>query len=85
MAPRPRTPLTEAILDQLRAEISAHGTTVKDTATVMEIDYWTFRKYVKGERDMPLDVLTRALDALGLDYPTFVRRASGRLSAPQGD
>lgn len=85
MPDRPRAPLTDAILEQLRAEISASETSVKATADTMGMDYWTFRKYVKGEREMPLDVLTRALEVLGLDYSTFVRRASGRLPAPQAE
>lgn len=73
------------MLTQLRAEISAADMTVTSVAGALEMDYWTFRKYVKGEREMPLDVLTRALEVLGVDYPTFVRRASGRLGAPRAE
>lgn len=73
------------MLDQLRAEISARRSTVKATATAMEMDYWTFRKYVTGEREMPLDVLTRALEVLELDYPTFAARAHARIGTPRAD
>lgn len=75
--PDTRRPMTEAILEQLRAEIAIRSN-VTETARAMGIDYWTFRKYVKGERELPLDVLTRALEALDLDYSTFLARAASR-------
>lgn len=81
MTDRPRHPQTTAALVQLAAEIAAHGQTVKSTAGLIGIDYNTYRRYVLGEREMPLDVLTRSLEVLGLDYPTFAARARGRLSA----
>jgi hypothetical protein len=76
--------MTEAILEQLRAEIAIRSN-VKAIAEAMGIDYWTFRKYVNGERELPLDVLTRALAVLGLDYPTFASRAAARRSTHSAD
>lgn len=72
--------MTEAILAQLRAEIAAsdHGN-MKAVAAEMEIDYWTLRKYLRGEREMPLDVLTRVTTVLGLDLSALASRARERM------
>lgn len=69
---------TEAVLAQLNAEIAAHDTTVKDLAGELGMDYNTFRRYTKGERDMPMPVLWDAIAALGIDELTFITRAKER-------
>lgn len=85
MPSRDRHPLTRAILEQLNAEIAANGQTVKSTAGLIGMDYNTYRRYIAGEREMPIDVLTRTLEVLRLDYQTFVGRARGRLSEPAAE
>lgn len=85
MPTRPRHPLTAAILEQLLAEVAAQGKTVKSVAGVIGMDYNTYRRYVQGERDMPVDVLTRTLEVLHLDYPTFLARARERHSEIPAD
>lgn len=82
MPTRDYRPFTTAILEQLRAEIGVKGWSVTKMAQVMDIDYSTFRNYVLGKRDMPVDVLNRALEALDLDYSTFLARASSRQGTP---
>lgn len=72
------TARTRTVLAQLQAEIAAHQETVKSVALAMGRPYVTFRRYVIGERPMPADDLLDALDVLGLDYATFMRRAGER-------
>lgn len=68
----------DAVLQQLSAEIAASGFTVKSLAAAIDKDYVTFRRYVKGERPMPIGVLGDALDALGVTEEVFFRRARER-------
>jgi hypothetical protein len=70
---------TAAILEQLNAEIAARDSNVKALAKLMGMDYGTFRRYTEGVRPMPMTKLWQALDALGIDYGVFTRRASERL------
>jgi len=74
---------TKAILEQLNAEFAASGTDVKQVAAKLGIDYNTFRRYVNGERGMPMHVFWATLAALDIAEDVFVRRARERLdSAP---
>lgn len=72
------SPRTRRVLAQLEAEIAAHQHSIKSLALKMGKPYVTFRRYVKGERAMPADDLLDALDALGVDYTDFMRRAAER-------
>ena len=76
---------TSAILEQLNAEIAAQGSNVKALAKLMGMDYGTFRRYTEGVRPMPITKLWQALDALGIEYGVFIRRASERLEENQGE
>jgi transcriptional regulator with XRE-family HTH domain len=69
---------TKKVLAQLEAETAAHGFSMKSLALQMGRPYNTFRRYVKGERAMPADDLLDALDALGVSYSDFMRRAAER-------
>lgn len=69
---------TRKVLAQLEAEIAANQMTMKGLAEKMGRPYNTFRRYVKGERALPADDLLDALDALGVGYADFMRRASER-------
>lgn len=82
MPDRERHPLTAAVLEQLVAEIAAHGKSVKSVAGLLGFDYNTYRRWIVGEREMPLDVLTRTLEVLHLDYAVFAARARERLPRP---
>lgn len=78
MPDRTRHPLTQAALDQLNAEIAARGRTAKSVAGLLEMNYDTFLRYVTGKREMPPDVLNRALDVLHVDAGVFWTRAVDR-------
>jgi len=69
---------TKAILDQLNAEIGASDYTVKSLAGALEKDYNTFRRWVIGEKPMPMVVLWAAIDQLGIPQLVFAQRAQDR-------
>lgn len=71
-------PLSRAILLQLNAEITAHDTSAKEVAGRIGKDYNTFRRYLTGERELPVTVLSQALDAIGIDPVVFMTRARDR-------
>lgn len=68
----------ESVLKQLEAEIGASDYTVKSLAAAIGKDYITFRRYVRGERPMPMNVLWDALEALDVPEEVFFRRARER-------
>lgn len=69
---------SQAVVDQLNAEIGASRYNVKSLAEAMGVDYYTFRRYTKGERELPMNVLWNAIDALGISEETFFRRVLDR-------
>ena len=71
----------QASIEQLNAEVAAKGLDVKKLSVALKIDYNTFRRYMNGERPMPMHTFWRALEELGLEEETFVRRARERLQA----
>lgn len=78
--PSPDThPLTRAVLTQLEAEIAAQHYSLSSLARAIEVDRNTLRRWVKGEREMPLTVLETILAQLKLDPAVFMTRARDRL------
>lgn len=71
-------PLTQAVLTQLQAEIKAHGETITSVSRTMGRNYDTIRRYVIGEKDMPVDVLWAVLDVLKIEPDVFMKRARER-------
>lgn len=71
---------TAAVLAQLAAEITAHGFTVKSLAAETGRDYNTYRRWVIGEREMPLPVLMQSLQTIGVSLEVFMQRAADRLA-----
>ena len=71
----------QASLDQLNAEIAAKGLDVKKVSVQLGIDYNTFRRYMNGERPLPMHTFWQTLSELGIDEGTFVRRVRERLLA----
>ena len=69
---------TNAILEQLNAEIGASDYTVKSLALALDMDHNTFRRYTKGERAMPMVVLWSAINQLGVPQLVFAQRAQER-------
>lgn len=67
-----------AVLAQLNAEIKAAGYSEKSLAAVIGISYGVFRRYLRGERPLPMSVYWTILDALALDETVFVGRARAR-------
>lgn len=69
----------EASIAQLDAEIRASSFSMKSLAAAIGIDYLTFRRYLRGQRQMPTPILLMALDALGISGHAFFDRAAARL------
>lgn len=69
---------TQKVLAQLEAEIAAQRFSMKTLALQMGTPYVTFRRYVKGERSMPAEILLEALATLEVDPAVFMRRAAER-------
>jgi len=70
---------TASVLTQLEIEMTAARTNVKQIAGQLGGDYNTLRRYVRGERDMPLPVLLKVLILLKVDSSTFFLRAAERM------
>lgn len=70
--------LSRGILAQLNAEIAAAGLDVKKFARGLGADYNTFRRYMNGEREIPMHVFWAALDALSIDTAEFMQGAQRR-------
>lgn len=70
--------LAQSVLAQLNAEITAAGTDVKSVAARMGSDYNTIRRYLIGERKLPMGVLWEIADAISLDPTTLIARAKER-------
>lgn len=74
------TKYSEAVLEQLNAEIGANpNLTDKAIAGKIGMDYNTLRRYLRGERKMPLHVFWGVLSALDIEESTFLTRARTRL------
>jgi hypothetical protein len=71
--------LTQAVLKQLAAEIAAHDYTAASLARALDRDPNTFRRWMRGEREMPLPVLAAILSHLDLDPAEFMTRARARV------
>jgi len=69
-----------AIGAQMRAEIAAHGYTVKGAAEAMGISRGVLIRYLDGERNIPISVAARLADLFGLPLSTLVQRAEDRAS-----
>lgn len=67
-----------AVGAQMRAEIAAHGYTVKGMAEAMGIARGVLIRYLDGERNIPISVAARLADALNMPMSTLVRRAEDR-------
>lgn len=68
-----------AVLEQLNAEASAAGYSIKSLAAAVGKDYSTFRRYLNGERDIPPRLIWQTIDALGVPPEVFTDRARRRL------
>jgi len=69
----------DAVLGQLNAEMSAKGYNVKTLAAAVGKDYNTFRRWMNGEREIPIRMLWRTIAALGVPAEVFTDRARRRL------
>ena len=72
----PVEPLTSAdLMRELKKEmLDVYGTRARFAET-LEVSDNTMGRYLRGEREMPADVLLRAIQGLGIDYETFFRNA----------
>jgi len=67
-----------SVAAQLRAEISAAHMSVSEFVRRSGIPRPTLDRYLSGERDMPLGVLYKASEILGVEPPTILKRAHDR-------
>jgi transcriptional regulator with XRE-family HTH domain len=68
-----------AIVMELRGEIAARGISKKKLAENAGMSYVTLNRYLRGERDIPADVLFRLLmDHLDVDLEKFWKRVEER-------
>jgi transcriptional regulator with XRE-family HTH domain len=71
----------DAVLAQLNAEIAAHDHTIRSLAVAMDIDYNTLRRYMLGERSIPMTTLWAVLGTLEVEEGTFMARAKERFQS----
>jgi transcriptional regulator with XRE-family HTH domain len=76
-------PLEQAILDQIAAELGVRNVSVSALARGLNRDRNTLQRWVKGEREMPVPVLTAILEFLKIDPALFMARARDRLEEQQ--
>lgn len=78
--PSPDTPpLARAVLTQIEAEMAAQHYSVSSLARALGEDRNTLRRWIKGERQLPVSKLEAILDELRLDPVVFMTRARDRL------
>lgn len=69
-----------AWVDQLKAEIAvSEYKSVAKFAAALDMEYYTFRRYLAGQRDIPFWVLMDSLAKLGLTFTDFETRVQARL------
>jgi|SRR5690625_2230866 len=66
--------------EQIRGEASMRGMSVSELARLMSIDRVTLRRYLTGERSLPMPVLYDAARAIGVAPEIIVDRADHRMS-----
>lgn len=93
MSPLDPDAFIQALASQLRAEIAAAGLSARAVATTAGMQPVVLGRYLSAERDMPVSVLPRILNAIELlsgvtAMPnTVLRRAEERMASlarPQG-
>lgn len=67
-----------AVLGELNGAITAAGMNVTSMAKRLGMDYNTLRRYLSGEREIPVLVLYAAIDQLPIDEAELFRRARAR-------
>jgi len=77
-----RSPYTDAVAAQIRAEIAAANLTYKDVSASTGIHIQTLYRYIHGTRDIPMPVLFQIAEALEVPAPAIVARAEARLKPP---
>lgn len=72
--------LQQAWLDQLYAEIKlSEWGSVRRFSAALGMNYYTFRRYTSGEREIPFWVLTNSLALLGVSISDFEKSVQTRL------
>ncbi|WP_158706467.1 helix-turn-helix domain-containing protein, partial [Streptomyces sp. NRRL B-11253] len=71
--------IRDAVVKQLKAEISAADYSVKSFAEKLGMNYFTIRRYLTGEREMPFGVFAQICAALKIDPADLMARAIARM------
>lgn len=75
----------KAWVEQLRAEITvSEFKSVAKFAEALGIEYYTYRRYLAGQRDIPFWVLMDSIAKLGLTFTDFEARVQTRIQTTQG-
>ena len=73
--------ITEAVMAQVRAEAAAAGISIYNLAQRCDISRSSLDLYLKGQRQMPLDVLYKIGAVLQVEPVTILARAQERAKA----
>jgi transcriptional regulator with XRE-family HTH domain len=69
---------SSAVLAELSGAIKAAGMNVTALAKRIDMDYNTLRRYINGEREIPMVVLYAVIDQLPIDEAELFKRARAR-------
>jgi transcriptional regulator with XRE-family HTH domain len=67
-----------ALIAQMNAEIKGDGETVRSIAAKIGVDYNTLRRYLAGDREIPMTVMYAIVDQLSVDESELYRLARAR-------
>lgn len=67
-----------AVIAQLNAEMVGDGLNMATLAKQIDVDYGTLRRYLKGEREIPVIVLYAIIDKLSVDESELFKLARAR-------
>lgn len=68
--------LNERVAAEVRADLARFNMRVTDLAHVSGVPYQTLRRYLRAERDIPLNTLEMICGALGVEVSEILERAS---------
>lgn len=74
--------LDEALATQIKVELVERGMDQKTLAERVGIHPVTMTKYLRNQRNMPVNVLFEIAGALGLSPRLLMQRAESRISRP---
>jgi len=74
----------EQLAEEIRKQYGGRGG-VKAFAADLDVNYWTYLKYIKGETSMGADLLITSLDRLGVDPIDFFMQLRQRKESERAE